>query len=48
MPLSCVQFLFYTDYAISMFHEALKHGKYECYLKPDTRLPMMYIEDCLR
>lgn len=37
-----------TDYAIAVFHEALKSGKYECYLKPDTRLPMMYIEDCLR
>ena len=21
--------------------------KYECYLEPNTRLPMMYIEDCL-
>lgn len=37
-----------TDYAIAIFHEILKTGKYECYLKPDTRLPMMYIEDCLR
>lgn len=37
-----------TDYAIAIFHEILKHGKYECYLEPDTRLPMMYIEDCLR
>ncbi|KAK6631803.1 hypothetical protein RUM43_013867 [Polyplax serrata] len=37
-----------TDYAIAIFHEILKTGKYECYLEPDTRLPMMYIEDCLR
>lgn len=37
-----------TDYAIAIFHEALRSGKYECYLKPNTRLPMMYIEDCLR
>ncbi|CAG2116674.1 unnamed protein product [Medioppia subpectinata] len=36
-----------TDYAVSIFHEALKYGSYECYLKPDTRLPMMYIDDCL-
>lgn len=26
----------------------MKHGRYTCYLKPDTRLPMMHIEDCLR
>lgn len=37
-----------TDYAIAIFHEILRTGKYECYLQPNTRLPMMYIEDCLR
>ncbi|CAO1419797.1 unnamed protein product [Diamesa tonsa] len=37
-----------TDYAIAIFFEALKHGKYECYLKPDTMMPMMHIKDCLR
>lgn len=37
-----------TDYAVAIFHEALSKGKYECYLRPDTRLPMMYIDDCLR
>lgn len=37
-----------TDYAVAVFFEGLKTGKYQCYLKPDTRLPMMYIEDCLR
>ncbi|XP_046586467.1 L-threonine 3-dehydrogenase, mitochondrial isoform X1 [Neodiprion lecontei] len=36
-----------TDYAISVFHEGMRHGKYECYLEPHTRMPMMYIEDCL-
>lgn len=37
-----------TDYAVAIFHESLKTGLYECYLKPDTMLPMMYISDCLR
>ncbi|CAK6445781.1 unnamed protein product [Pipistrellus nathusii] len=37
-----------TDYAVQIFHDAIKNGKYECYLKPSTRLPMMYIDDCLR
>lgn len=30
-----------------MFHEGLMNKRYECYLEPTTRLPMMYIEDCL-
>ena len=37
-----------TDYAVEIFHHALKYGSYECYLKPNTRLPMMYIDDCLQ
>ena len=37
-----------TDYACAIFHEALTSGRYQCYLKPDTYLPMMYIDDCLR
>ena len=37
-----------TDYAISIFYDALLTGEHTCYLRPDTRLPMMYIDDCLR
>lgn len=37
-----------TDYAVQIFHDAMKEGKFECYLKPDACLPMMYIDDCLR
>ncbi len=37
-----------TDYAVEIYHEALKHGKYSCFLEPDTFLPMMYIDDAIR
>uniref|UniRef100_A0A8C5IT13 L-threonine 3-dehydrogenase, mitochondrial n=1 Tax=Junco hyemalis TaxID=40217 RepID=A0A8C5IT13_JUNHY len=37
-----------TDYAVKIFHDAIKTGKFKCYLRPDTRLPMMYIDDCLK
>jgi threonine 3-dehydrogenase len=43
-----IYFLFFLDYAVQIFHDALRSGRYECYLRPDTRLPMIYIEDCLR
>ncbi len=37
-----------TDYAIEIFHEALEGGKYTCFLKKDSYLPMMYMPDAIR
>ncbi len=37
-----------TDYAVEIFHEALKHNAYTCFLGEDTRLPMMYMDDAIR
>ena len=37
-----------TDYAVHIFHEALKNGSYECFLSESTALPMMHMEDAIR
>ena len=37
-----------TDYAVAIYYDAIKHGKYDCFVKADTRLPMMYMPDCLK
>ncbi len=37
-----------TDYAVEMFYAALKQGAYTCFVRPDTRLPMMYMPDTIR
>lgn len=37
-----------TDYAVAIYHQALEHGRYTCYLRPDTRLDMMFMDDATR
>lgn len=37
-----------TDYAVHIFHEALKTGSYTSFLKAGTYLPMMYMPDAIR
>ena len=37
-----------TDYAVEIFHEALEEKHYNCFLKKDTYLPMMYMPDAIR
>lgn len=34
-----------TDYAVHIFHEALRTKKYECFLRENATLPMMYMAD---
>jgi nucleoside-diphosphate-sugar epimerase len=36
-----------TDYAVEIFHAALKDGHYTCFLEENTRLPMMYMDDAI-
>ena len=36
-----------TDYAVDIFHEAIKNKSYNCFLKKDTFLPMMYMQDAI-
>ena len=37
-----------TDYAVEIYIEALKKGSYTCFLKEDTTLPMMFMDDAIR
>ena len=37
-----------TDYAIEIFHSAIRGEVYNCFLRSDQRLPMMYMDDAVR
>ncbi|MCU0356050.1 MAG: NAD-dependent epimerase/dehydratase family protein [Cyclobacteriaceae bacterium] len=37
-----------TDYAVDIYFKAITDKKYECFLKEDTYLPMMYMDDAVK
>ena len=37
-----------TDYAVEIYHEAIKEGKYESFLSENTNLPMMFMDDAIK
>lgn len=36
-----------TDFAVAIFYDGLQQGKYACFVRPDTMLPMMYMADAV-
>ena len=36
-----------TDYAVEIYHDAIKQSAYQCFLSEDTELPMMYMDDAI-
>lgn len=36
-----------TDYAIDIFYKAIEKQEYTCFLKKDTKLPMLYMDDAI-
>ncbi|MFH1514401.1 MAG: NAD-dependent epimerase/dehydratase family protein, partial [bacterium] len=37
-----------TDYAVAIYYEAVKTGKYTCFVEERTTLPMMYMPDAIK
>jgi len=37
-----------TDFAVAIYFEAVLYKKYQCFVREDTRLPMMYMPDCIK
>lgn len=37
-----------TDYAVEIYYKAVEQGSYDCFVKEDTKLPMMYMPDCIK
>lgn len=37
-----------TDYAVEIFYEAIRKKKYECFLGPESVLPMMFMSDAIK
>lgn len=37
-----------TDYAVDIYHKAIQGQPFECFLKEETRLPMLYMDDAIR
>lgn len=37
-----------TDYAVAIYYDAVKYNHYKCFVNENTRLPMMYMPDCLK
>jgi len=37
-----------TDYAVEIYYKAVEEGRYTCFVREDTRLPMMYMPDCIK
>lgn len=37
-----------TDFAVAIFYDGLQKGEYTCFVRPDTKLPMMYMDDAIK
>ena len=37
-----------TDYAVEIYYKAIEEGRYTCFVRRNTMLPMMYMPDCIK